>query len=61
MEPLANKAILDEALRFQGTLSWTQSSWGEGPSSSSTPFLGIGGENVFLSWEGKCQKFWLVL
>ena len=41
MEPLANKAILDEALRFQGTLSWTQSSWGEGPSSSSTPFLGI--------------------
>lgn len=37
MEPLANKAILDEALRFQGTLSWTRSSWGEGPSSF-TPF-----------------------
>ncbi|KAL6343112.1 hypothetical protein AAG906_018950 [Vitis piasezkii] len=31
MKPLANKAILDE----------TQSSWGEGPSYSSTPFLGI--------------------
>ena len=41
MKPLANKAILDEALRFQGTLSWTQSSWGEGSSSSSTLFLGI--------------------
>ncbi|KAL6342766.1 hypothetical protein AAG906_016600 [Vitis piasezkii] len=30
MKPLANKAILDEALRFQGTLSWTQSSWEKG-------------------------------
>ena len=36
-KPVADKAILDKALRFQGMLSWTQFSWGERPSSS-TPF-----------------------
>ena len=37
VKPLADEAILDEALRFQGMLSRSQSSWGEGPSSFSTP------------------------
>ncbi|KAL6311999.1 hypothetical protein AAG906_040207 [Vitis piasezkii] len=36
-KPLADIALL-EVLRFQGTLSSSLSSWGKGPSSSTTPF-----------------------
>ena len=71
VKPLADEAILDEALRFQGTLSRSRSSWGKGPSSFSTPWvmdkIGLGviarrlwflsGEGkVIPSWEGKCWK-----
>ena len=39
LKPLADIAILEEVLRFEGTLSSSHSFWGEGPSSSSTtPF-----------------------
>ena len=40
VKPLADVSLLDEVLRFQkGTLPLSRSSWGEGPSSSSTtPF-----------------------
>lgn len=37
-KPLADITLLEELLRFQGTLSLSRSSWEEGPSSSSTPF-----------------------
>ena len=37
LKPLADIAILEEVLRFEGTLSSSHSFWGEGPSSSSTP------------------------
>ncbi|RVW81746.1 hypothetical protein CK203_049512 [Vitis vinifera] len=39
VKPLADISLLEEVLRFQGMLSSSRSSWGEGPSSSSTtPF-----------------------
>ena len=36
LKPLADDALLEEVLRFQGTLSSSRTSWGEGPSSSSS-------------------------
>ena len=41
LKPLADIAILEEVLRFEGTLSSSHSFWGEGPSSSSSTPLWV--------------------
>ena len=46
LKPLADDALLEEVLRFQGTLSSSRTSWGEGPSSSlwASGFAVVGGD-----------------
>ena len=57
LKPLADDALLEEVLRFQGTLSSSRTSWGEGPSSSLSSSLWASG---FAVVGGDCRGSVLV-
>ncbi|RVX00548.1 hypothetical protein CK203_037030 [Vitis vinifera] len=51
LKPLVDDAFLEKALKFQGTFSSSLSSWGEGATSSSTPFW----VSAFVDLGGDCK------
>ena len=51
LKPLVDDAFLEKAVKFQGTFSSSLSSWGEGATSSSTPFW----VSAFVDLGGDCK------